>query len=134
MIEKLLIFQSTNKVFDPLPQLTVIKVLHMTSQHLMLHTQVMEGDALPHLSCLGHLHHLAPHALHPPMEHGLVQHLLRGPDMNIEYEHLSRCQPYLPNHVHGPGYVLDPLLHDAGHAPPYLRPAFVLHHRYIAGG
>ena len=57
-------------------KLTLIDVLHMTSQHLVLHTHVMGGYALPHLPRLGLLHHLAPHALHSPMEHCFVQHLL----------------------------------------------------------
>ena len=58
--------------------LTLIVVVYMSSQHLMLNTQVMFEETLPHSPGLGLLHHPAPHALHPPMEHCLVQHLLCG--------------------------------------------------------
>ena len=59
------------------------EMIDMASKNLVLHASVMPVNALDHLPGLGLLHHTAPHALHPTMEHCFIQDFLSGPGIII---------------------------------------------------
>jgi hypothetical protein len=83
--------------------LTPIKVVYMSRHYSMLHTQVMGRDTLPHSPGLGLLHHPAPHALHPPMEHCLVQYLLCGTERR---KHLKETKGKYTDPIMSMGLVM----------------------------